>query len=167
MKINSRNIRCCNLNWSTHNRELSELRTEVFIVEQKVPVADEWDGRDDQAWHFGVFADYSPAPGERLTQNLVGCARVIHDVWREQQALHIGRVAIRKDYRSQGLGSALLKHIISWAKPSLPLFLHAQTNAIEFYRQFDFEIQGEIFLDAGIPHQSMLYNRTKPVEECV
>jgi predicted GNAT family N-acyltransferase len=38
--------------------------------------------------------------------------------------------------------------------------LHAQTQAIGFYRQFGFSESGPTFMEAGIPHQAMLRRLT-------
>ncbi|UTF60310.1 GNAT family N-acetyltransferase [Gilvimarinus sp. DA14] len=138
---------CRELRWCRHHPSLAKLRCEVFIREQQVPLADEWDGLDPSAWHFGVFID----------NQLVGCARVVRDTWQQREALHLGRVAVAKQCRNRRLGTALIDYILRWAEPSLPLFLYAQINAIEFYQQFGFSVCSEVFMDAGIPHQAMLY----------
>jgi predicted GNAT family N-acyltransferase len=35
------------------------------------------------------------------------------------------------------------------------VFLHAQVNVIAFYEKHGFSAEGEIFMDAGIPHKTM------------
>jgi predicted GNAT family N-acyltransferase len=35
------------------------------------------------------------------------------------------------------------------------LVLHAQTHAIDFYNKHGFQIEGDEFLEAGIPHRRM------------
>ena len=44
-KLRGANVR--RVSWRSHQSELESLRTIVFIEEQAVPIADEWDGMDD------------------------------------------------------------------------------------------------------------------------
>ena len=44
-KLRGANVR--RVSWRSHRSELESLRTIVFIEEQAVPTADEWDGMDD------------------------------------------------------------------------------------------------------------------------
>ena len=38
--------------WETYQKELRKIREVVFIKEQSVPKAEEWDGHDEESWHF-------------------------------------------------------------------------------------------------------------------
>ncbi|MBT3832063.1 MAG: hypothetical protein HOF53_11450, partial [Gammaproteobacteria bacterium] len=38
--------------WRTDGNQLSNIRRLVFIVEQKVPKDEEWDGKDEDSWHW-------------------------------------------------------------------------------------------------------------------
>jgi predicted GNAT family N-acyltransferase len=69
----------------------------------------------------------------------------------------IGRMAIQKEYREQGIGQKLLSILIQTAKEkgAQECILHAQTHAIVFYAKADFEPHGPIFDEAGIPHVEM------------
>ena len=69
----------------------------------------------------------------------------------------IGRMAVLKPYRNQGVGSKVLESILTVAREMniKSVFLFAQIDAINFYKRFGFEEEGAIFDDAGIPHKKM------------
>jgi predicted GNAT family N-acyltransferase len=73
---------------------------------------------------------------------------------------HIGRMAVLKSWRSQGVGSAILQTMLNIARQQgYPcVTLDAQTHAIPFYQRFGFEVSSDEFMDAGIPHKQMRLN---------
>jgi len=132
--------------WTTHREALREIRDQVFIREQKVPIEDEWDGKDETAIHFLVSNAEGP----------IGCARVLI----EENLFHIGRVAILRNYRNQGIGRHLMQFVLTWCLQqnlNYRIYLHAQTSRIGFYEHLDFTAKGDIFMDAGIAHIEMWY----------
>ena len=130
------------VSWENTSDALKEIRYAVFVVEQDVPVEEEWDGQDETAIHFLATVNGLP----------VGTARLLPNG-------QITRMAVLQDHRGQGIGAELLRHAIKAAiesgceKP----FLHAQTHALTFYEEHGFVAHGEEFLDAGIPHYAMEY----------
>lgn len=134
-------------NWQTHRETLRKIRDLVFIQEQQVPVADEWDDKDETAIHFLATNTEGHA---------IGCARLLI----EENALHIGRVAVLADYRHQGVGRYLMQRLLTWCKqqnPALNVYLHAQTSRKAFYEHLGFAAKGDIFMEAGIAHIEMWY----------
>jgi len=126
--------------WQEAESSLRHIRTCVFIEEQSVPATLEWDGLDDTCLHILV------SDGKN---NPVGTARM-------QPNGHIGRMAVMKDYRHQGIGSAMLELLVTHCKKhKLQPHLDAQVNAIHFYEQHDFKSTSDVFMDAGIPHKHM------------
>lgn len=127
--------------WTTDQAALRQIREQVFILEQAVPVELEWDEQDASACHFLVLADQQP----------IGTARLLADG-------HIGRVAILPAWRGQQIGSALMQAVIAEAEQRalIPQHLAAQTHALSFYQRLGFRVIGEVFMDAGIPHQGMI-----------
>jgi predicted GNAT family N-acyltransferase len=119
------------------------IRHDVFIKEQEVPVELEWDEFDQNALHAIV----------KKENQVIGTARLIID----NTIAKIGRMAIQKEYREQGIGQKLLSILIQRAKEkgAQECILHAQTHAITFYAKADFEPNGPIFDEAGIPHVEM------------
>lgn len=130
--------------WQAAKEPLRGVRSAVFIQEQNVPQALEWDGEDARAIH--VLA--CDAQGQAI-----GTARLLlHD-----DLAHIGRMAVLKPWRRQGVGTALLACLLAEAqrRGATSAFLNAQTYAAPFYMRAGFTREGEEFLDAGIPHYRM------------
>lgn len=137
--------------WQTDCASLAYIREQVFMREQHVSAEDEWDGKDEGAIHFLVCDPLG---------NALGCARILTELHHTKPCFHIGRVAILKEYRAQGLGQQLMQTMIAWCQqhqPAAAIFLHAQTERIAFYRHLGFAPKGEVFMDAGIPHIEMWY----------
>ncbi|WP_438018792.1 GNAT family N-acetyltransferase [Sorangium sp. So ce315] len=122
------------------------LRHEVFVVEQAVPADIEVDELDEGAQHYVVLE------GDEVvaTMRIVPC--------EDEDALKVGRVAVRKDLRGAGLGRRLLEEAIriAAAQGARALVLNAQVGAAPFYRKLGFVEEGPIFDEAGIPHTRMV-----------
>lgn len=127
--------------WESLGAAARLVRDEVFVDEQKVPLELEHDANDPLCLH--VLAE--TAAGEP-----VGTGRLLPDG-------HIGRLAVRHPWRGEGVGGALLALLIEEARERghAEVVLNAQTSAIRFYRDFDFEEIGPRFFEAGIEHQAM------------
>jgi len=133
--------------WHTHSRELADIRIDVFIKEQQITAEDEWDELDETATHFLVYKDSIP----------IACARLFIDEHNGQPCFHIGRVAVLKSFRKQGIGHQLMEFIVAHCVKTAPhpIHLNAQLERCTFYQHLGFIAQGDIFIDAGIPHVSM------------
>jgi len=129
------------VSWEEAATALRVIRTTVFIREQQVPEELEWDQFDAVSVH-ALAINNAGQP--------MGTARLLPDG-------HIGRMAVLKEWRGQGLGSALLTKLLQVLvkRRQFQAQLHAQTSAIPFYKKFGFEIVGEEFIEAGIPHVKM------------
>ena len=127
--------------WEKDKAALSAIRRTVFIEEQNVPEALEWDEYDKDCLHI-LVTDKENTP--------IATGRMKADG-------HIGRMAVLKAYRKSGIGTAVLKELLAEAnkRKQSKLYLHAQTVAIPFYEKLGFTISSELFMDAGIPHKSM------------
>jgi len=134
------NLEICEGSWEALGPEASEIRRVVFIEEQRVPLEEEWDGRDGDCHHFLALLEGRP----------VGTARLLPDA-------HIGRVAVLAEARGSGIGAALMHAAIDAAhrKGHPAVELAAQTHALAFYARLGFTAFGDEFLDAGIPHRNM------------
>jgi predicted GNAT family N-acyltransferase len=136
-------------NWQTDQSSLRQIRERVFIQEQQVPIADEWDDKDETATHFLVQTEEGKA---------IACARLLVENHPDNIVFHIGRVAVLADFREQGVGRQLMNVIISHCRqqhPDYRIYLHAQTSRQNFYEHLGFVVQGIAFMDAGIPHIEM------------
>ena len=134
--------------WQTDGNQLSNIRRLVFIVEQKVPKDEEWDGKDEDSWHW-LATDTKDVP--------IGTARLLPDG-------QIGRMAVLSHYRKFGVGAALLEQAVEKARHLgfSRVFLNAQSHALGFYERAGFVAQGEEFQEAGIPHYRMTQPLTPP-----
>ena len=121
---------------------LETIRYQVFVAEQGVAVEEEMDDFDATSTH--LLATSTDA-------GTVGCARIM-------PTGQIGRMAVLQNLRGRGIGANLLNAAICQAKHLgvLPIFLHAQCHAENFYAQFGFVPQGEVFDEAGIEHITMV-----------
>lgn len=139
-KVNA-DLQLMHCNWQEKKDWLSLVRRTVFIEEQGVPEALEWDEFDPTCEHV-LVTDLSGQP--------VATGRIKSDG-------HIGRMAVLKEWRNQGIGSAILDALLEHARQQnyVSVWLHAQITAIPFYEKHGFSIVGEAFVDAGILHKSM------------
>jgi 50S ribosomal protein L16 3-hydroxylase len=127
--------------WRDEEPDIKRIRETVFIQEQCVPEALEWDDKDIHCTHILV----------RTSGGIpIATARMTADG-------HIGRMAVLAEYRLQGIGSAVLRHLLAKATHNglSRVQLDAQTYAIPFYEKHGFKAYGEEFMDAGIPHRHM------------
>lgn len=128
--------------WTLLETEAKMVRTEVFIKEQNIAAADEWDLEDQKSLHFIVYDQNQAIATARLLEN--------HS---------IGRVAVLNQYRGKGIGRILMRHIMDVGQQQKRpyLKLSAQVHAIGFYQSLAFEVKGEEYLDCGIPHVDMFF----------
>ena len=132
--------------WIDEYDSLTMIREKVFIEEQKVTSQLEWDGMDKEAIHFLAFKD----------ERAIGCARALVI----EYCMQLGRIAVLKEYRGEGIGSALIEQAVTTAKLNQlsAIYISAQCHAIDFYKKFGFEVTSDIYLDAEIPHRDMTLN---------
>lgn len=130
--------------WSNESdrARLRAVRDAVFIIEQRVPEALEWDELDATSQHVIALDSGSRDP--------VGCGRLT-------PLRTIGRMAVVASWRQRGVGTALMRTLLEQARVRgmLSVTLHAQTHALAFYGAFGFVPNGPEYLEAGIPHQDM------------
>ena len=125
--------------------DVARLRQDVFVVEQECAYPD-LDGRDPE-----------PGTGHVLMREdgeLLGYARVLDDAttWR------IGRVVLARSARGRGLADGLVASALEHCRredPGRDVVLDAQTPLAGWYAGFGFVVDGEEFLEDGIPHTPM------------
>jgi predicted GNAT family N-acyltransferase len=124
-------------------RAALDLRHEVFVVEQRVPVEEELDEHDDTALHLVAVE------GGRL----VATARVVMDGGTAK----LGRVAVAREARRRGIASQLIElgEAEARARGATRIALAAQTGALALYERAGYTAYGERFMDAGIEHLMM------------
>lgn len=127
--------------WQHDEPAIRALREAVFIAEQGIPPAEEWDAHDAQVpWVLAEAEDGTP----------IGCGRLL-------PGGRIGRMAVLAAWRGQGVGDAMLRELLVLARErgEPRSVLSAQVHAIPFYARFGYQVTSEEYLDAGIPHRDM------------
>ncbi len=122
-----------------------DLRWRVFVEEQGVPEADERDGEDDHCGHVLVEDAGIPVGAARF--------RLVEDHAKIQ------RVCVPASHRGRGIGADIIRFIVAEVSTRTDVRavkLGAQSQALEFYRKLGFQDDGDEFLDAGIPHKTMV-----------
>lgn len=124
--------------WAMQANGARPVRSAVFLQEQQVPVELEWDEFDAVSLHALALDEAG---------RVIGTGRLLPDG-------HIGRMAVLKDARGKGAGSAILQALMQAARErgDSEVVLNAQVRAEAFYARFGFVCEGGEFQDAGIPH---------------
>ena len=166
--------------WHDAEPLLREVREAVFMREQGVSAELEWDGLDENAQHVLAVSGSGQAIGcGRILPNghdtveihdetshvhfphlnpLPQAGEEANESLRESKnSAHIGRIAVLSAWRGKKVGTALLQALLAYAQsrhfPEVDL--DAQVQALPFYRNLGFAEEGEVFMDAGIPHRKM------------
>ena len=135
--------------WNEIGTAAREVRTAVFVIEQRIAAEEEWDEWDANSLH----AVASDAAG-----SAIGTGRLLppgFDV--DARTGHIGRMAVLREARGSGIGSAILRALMQ-AAPDYgfaQVVLHAQSQVANFYARHGFVAEGAEFLEVGIPHVLM------------
>lgn len=124
-----------------------QLRNEVFIVEQDSPYLD-LDNKDIDAYHCLIYVGDELAAYSRILQKNV--------TFKEAS---IGRVLVKKKFRSTGIGKILMEKSIDNLYHLLgqqPIRISAQCYAIPFYEKLGFKKDGEPYIEDRIEHIGMI-----------
>lgn len=126
------------------------LRTDVFVVEQNCPYP-EVDGKDTTCYHLLVKED----------GKLLAYLRILPKGLSFEEA-SIGRVVVDKDHRGKGLARPMMEAAIAFIMETLgeeTIKISAQAYLEEFYGSVGFEAVSEVYLEDGIPHKDMVYQK--------
>jgi predicted GNAT family N-acyltransferase len=124
-------------------RAALELRHEVFVVEQRVPLEEEVDEHDESALHLVAVED----------DRVVATCRIV----MEEATAKLGRVAVAASARRRGIASRLIDASEEHARAlgAERIALAAQTGALTLYERAGYTPYGDRFPDAGIEHLMM------------
>ena len=133
------------------------VRMTVFVEEQAVPPEEELDAYDVAAMHF-----LARLAADTTSSGIVGTARLVD---KGHGTGKVGRVAVLREHRGQGVGALLMRHIEQAARASgfTELILEAQCHALPFYEKLGYVAEGDIFLDCNIEHRLMRKSLARPV----
>ncbi len=120
---------------------IRRIRQTVFVAEQGIDPTLEWDSLDALA-NFVMATHNTAGP--------VGTTRFFNNG-------KIGRMAVLKEWRHQGIGRGMLAKTVEQTRAAgnNKLHLSAQQSAIPFYEKNGFCCQGDTYYEAGILHQNM------------
>ena len=118
------------------------MREKVFCGEQGVPRSVEIDGLDGDSLHLVAF---SP-PAGRVVATL--------RLRTSEEEARIGRVAVERSFRRQGIASRMLSAALEVAQERgcERARLAAQTNATALYEGVGFSVCSDTFEEVGIEH---------------
>ncbi|MFD1852101.1 GNAT family N-acetyltransferase [Oceanobacillus bengalensis] len=121
-----------------------QVRMKVFVEEQKVPEELELDELEDTAIHFLGLEDEHPVVASRL--------RFVDEYGK------LERICVLKEYRGKSYGKDIIQamELAAIRKGYKKSKLNAQTHAEEFYKKLGYKTISSEFMDAGIPHVTMV-----------
>lgn len=125
------------------------IRKAVFVEEQHVPLADEFDDFDQlnaPCHHVLIYHEKQPVGTGRI--------RWIDDIGK------LERICILEAYRSLGLGKMIIDKLETIAQnhQTKSIKLHGQTHAESFYQKLGYKTTSDVFMEDGIPHIIMTKN---------
>lgn len=124
-----------------------EIRRRVFVEEQGVPWELEVDGFDEPdspCEHFLMLDGDTP----------FGTFRAYFET---EDTVHLQRFCILKEYRGRGFGRAAMEFIRNYYRDKAArITFGAQCTAIPFYEKCGCVCTSDVFLDAGLPHRTMV-----------
>jgi ElaA protein len=121
--------------------EILELRNRVFVVEQDC-VYNDIDRRDIEPTTRHLWIS--------LDGHVAAYARQLRD---DDGTIRLGRVVTNVADRGSGLARTLVSSVVERA--DAPIVLDAQSHLTSWYETFGFGVDGEEFMEDGIPHITM------------
>ena len=120
------------------------VRMRVFVVEQQIPPEEEMDAADATATH--AIALYQG--------HIIGTGRLLY---LDNGGAQIGRMAVDRQYRRQGVGGRILALLEEKARAQgvSSCLVHAQEYVKAFYAGSGYVEHGDLFLEADISHIEM------------
>ncbi|NOZ47803.1 MAG: GNAT family N-acetyltransferase [Chlorobi bacterium] len=125
--------------------EAKRIRKKVFVEEFYIDHFLEYDGLDRQSTLYLVLKNGNP----------VGTAR-----WRTTyDGIKLERFAVLKEHRNKNIGQFLLDKILRDVQHlDMDIYLNASINAVKFFEQKGFIVEGEKFTELEVEHYKMILN---------
>ena len=124
------------------NDDIVYIRTEVFMKEQGFD--NEFDDLDHQSVFVVVYDEVKA----------IGTGRC----YKNDKGYVIGRVAVLKEYRNQGIGKVILSSLEEEIRKlgSTYIELSAQQRVQTFYEKLGYIRCGDVYFDEHCPHVKMI-----------
>ena len=132
--------------WLELGEDALDVRIEVFVDEQGIPLELETDLEDASALHAVAYNGIGQVVATgRLLPSKAGQAK-------------IGRMAVKRVLRGAGQGAGVLLALQAEARKrgDREVVLHAQCSAQGFYESMGYQVRGEVFQEDGLAHVEML-----------
>ncbi|PRY77141.1 GNAT family N-acetyltransferase [Alkalibacterium olivapovliticus] len=123
--------------------QIAKERTKVFVVEQG-SAYQEIDDIDLHAVH--------------VIKRQKGVIKAYARVYKENKKMHLGRVLVPAEFRSEGHGRELLKVALDYIickHPKAEIEIQAEAYLKEFYESFGFKVTSDLYYDEEIGHYDM------------
>ena len=130
--------------------DILKLRSEVFVVEQNC-VYQDMDSRDKISYHLFLEDE----------EEVIAYLRILPKGVSYPEA-SIGRVLTKAAYRKKGLSRDMMNKAIDFIMNTLEekkIRISAQAYSLKFYNSLGFEPVADIYLEDGIEHMEMLYQK--------
>lgn len=127
---------------------IMQLRLKIFVVEQDCVYMD-LDDLDLNSIHVLGYEN----------DELLCYARILTGDLYNDGYVHIGRVAVEKEYRAKKFGYKLMQFCIDYCNNNLgkdDIKISAQEHLQNFYNNLGFKKVGTIYLEDNIPHIGMI-----------
>ena len=131
--------------------EIFKLRCEVFVVEQKI-LYNDFDDKDYKAIHLSGFKG----------GQLMAYGRIFEKGDYYPNNPGFGRVVVVEKERGNDYGKELIKKCLEVCERNFEekeIKISAQAYLEKFYLDLGFEFRGEKYIEDGIPHCAMYYNK--------
>ena len=123
-----------------------DIRNKVFVLEKGFPYEEE------------VVMEY-----EKKAVSFLICLKdkVIGTIrYREVEGRYkVERFAILKEYRNKGYGKQAINYLVEMIASKFnpcTIYIHSISTVLDFYKKLGFEVVGEEFLEAGVPHYELI-----------
>ncbi|MBN1117622.1 MAG: GNAT family N-acetyltransferase [Bacteroidales bacterium] len=130
--------------------QILALRARVFVVEQHC-IYNDLDDQDQSAVH--IF--------KQGNNKVEAYLRILPEHFRFPE-YSIGRVVVDRESRKNGFGREIMHEAINYLVNTTgaeKIRISAQSYLEKFYRNLGFEPDSEEYLEDGIPHIEMIYNK--------
>lgn len=130
-----------------HLYEVLKLRQKIFIIEQEC-IYNDIDGLDDTSKHLLLL---------EKDEALIGYLRIV-PAGSKFKECSLGRIAINRSHRGQGLGKKLVKKGIEKVEKTgeQNIRIEAQAHLENFYKDIGFKTVSDIYDVDEIPHLQMI-----------
>lgn len=128
--------------WEQAAPLLKNVREQVFVYEWRIPKRIEFDRKDRFANHVLACHDKTKEP--------IGTGRIL-------STGEISRIAVLKGCRKDKVDKIILQKLFNIAQEMKlkEIFIYSPLETVDYFRQYNFNTAGAVFMEAGMPKQKM------------